>query len=101
VIRVTDGLGNRAEAAVTVRYPPPPVEISPSRAIVRIGGSVAFQASGGYPPYTWSVVSGGGSIDSAMGVYVAPLRPAFATVQVTDRQGRTDTATVIVSLIVW
>lgn len=101
VIEVTDELGGRAQARVTVQGeappPPPALKIAPASADVTTGGTVDFQASGGVPPYTFSIVSGEGTIDAESGLYTAPGDPTEAEVQVTDAQQATARATVQVT----
>ncbi len=98
VLRVSDGKGNRADASVTIAPPPPPaLEISPAPAQVPAGDRITFQASGGTPPYAFSVASGPGTIGAASGVYSAPASPGAAVVRVTDDQGATADAQVTVT----
>ncbi|MDB6106708.1 MAG: hypothetical protein JWO52_6707 [Gammaproteobacteria bacterium] len=47
------------------------------------------QASGGTSPYTYSVLSGGGSINSTSGVFSAPSAAGTMVIQVRDAQGKT------------
>jgi len=68
--------------------------ISPATASVSASGSATFSASGGVPPYTFSVTSGLGSIGASTGVYTATVTPGPAIIQVKDSQGSTATAVV-------
>ncbi len=68
--------------------------IKPDTATVYVGEVYVFSASGGIPPYTYEVVSGGGSIDSVSGVYTAPGSVGSATVRVTDSASNTSEASV-------
>ncbi len=79
-------LGNKAQVQK--------LAISPASTTVPPNGSITFSASGGEPPYTFSVLSGVGSINSSSGVYTAPATPATTIIQVADKQGSTATATV-------
>lgn len=72
------------------------VQINPSVQTVQEGGQFQFSATGGLPPYTFSVVSGEGSIDSSTGVYSAPGNPGSAQISVQDSTGSTAYATVTV-----
>ncbi len=101
LVRVTDNLGGRAEARVTVVAPPPPLKIAPAKVDVWLGGRAQFRASGGEPPYRFSVLSGGGSIGAGSGAYKAPVRVTTAVIQVTDRRGDTRQATVVVHFWPW
>lgn len=79
-------LGNKIEV--------PKLVISPATATVPANGSTTFSASGGVPPYAFSITSGPGSIVATTGVYTAPAAPGVAIVQVKDKQGTTATAVV-------
>ncbi len=70
------------------------LEISPLSATLSVGTRCTFAASGGGPPYRFSVASGGGAVDPETGVYTAPLAPSTAVVRVTDAQGAIAEATV-------
>ncbi len=96
IVRVTDNYGRTQDASVTVN--PPPLVLSPSSITIQAGSSVTFAAEGGTLPYTYSKISGVGSIDAISGVYTSSVAGS-AAVQVTDGKtptGRTDTATVTV-----
>ncbi|MFN3454015.1 MAG: OmpA family protein [Pseudobdellovibrio sp.] len=68
--------------------------LKPETARMYTGTQEVFNAEGGYPPYTYKVVTGGGRIDIATGHYTAPLKPAFVTIQATDTQGNSRTSTI-------
>jgi hypothetical protein len=96
VVRVTDGSGGTSDATVTI-VPGGPLEISPANAIVPVRGIQTFSAQGGAPPYTFSVSSGPGSVNSVTGIYSAPGATGVAIVQVADSNNDTDTAMVTVA----
>jgi hypothetical protein len=73
-----------------------PLAISPSATVLQIGGAVTFAASGGVPPYTYVLVSGGGSVDPVTGLYTAPVSAGAAVVRVTDKTGKSKDATITV-----
>ncbi len=77
----------------------PMLTISPTSVTVPVNGTIAFTASGGVPPYTYSMVSGFGSINSSTGTYLASATPSppAETVQVKDKQGSISQATVTVT----
>jgi hypothetical protein len=79
-------LGNKIEV--------PKLAISPTTATVPANGNFTFSASGGVPPYMYSVTSGPGSVVAATGAYTAPASPGVAIVQVMDKEGSTATAIV-------
>jgi hypothetical protein len=76
-----------------------PLAVSPGTSSVAAGGSVAFKASGGKSPYTWTLETNGtGGTISGSGHYTAgPTGGATDVVQVTDATGATATATVTVT----
>jgi hypothetical protein len=73
---------------------PPPLTISPTSATLDVGMNKVFVASGGTPPYTFSVPTGGGSIDPTGGTYTPPATAGSATVRVADQSGQHADATV-------
>lgn len=98
-VQVTDGAQAGASANLTLRVVPAPLTISTAPPIftgtLGIPYSQPFSASGGVPPYTWSILSGstgGLSLDSAAGALGG--KPAIAgtfdfTLQVSDAAGAT------------
>jgi alpha-tubulin suppressor-like RCC1 family protein len=74
-----------------------PLQIAPALGTVRVGHSIAFTASGGMAPYTFSVSSGGGTITTA-GVYTAGSTVGRAVVRVTDSANMTADAQVLAVL---
>jgi len=79
-------LGNKAQIQA--------LAISPSSTTVPPNGTIQFTASGGVPPYTFSILSGGsGTIDPSTGLYTAPPTPGTTYVQVMDKNGATAKAT--------
>ena len=63
-----------------------PLAISPLSATVTVNATCTFTASGGTPPYKFSV-TGSGTIDPGTGVYTAPAAPSSDSVQVSDTAG--------------
>jgi hypothetical protein len=52
------------------------------------GMSATFTGTGGTPPYTFSLVSGGGSIGATSGAYSTPSTAGSAVVQLSDAAGK-------------
>jgi hypothetical protein len=76
------------------------LSIDPTDVTIPAGATLTFSADGGVPGYTYSVFSGGGSIDPATGEYTAPLAAGTAVVRVTDAAGATaDTGITIEELM--
>lgn len=73
----------------------PTLSISPTFQVLYTRDSFSFSASGGNAPYTFSLVSGVGSISSD-GAYSAPTSPGSAVVRVTDSGGVSMSANIIV-----
>jgi hypothetical protein len=73
-----------------------PLQIAPGAVNVLTGGSVVFVAVGGQTPYTFSILSGIGSVQAITGIYIAPGTTGSATIRVTDAAGTTSDATVTV-----
>lgn len=61
-----------------------PIQINPSASSVVIAQNLSVSAAGGIEPYTYSVVSGGGDINSGTGLFTAPNNPSTVTLRVTD-----------------
>lgn len=93
-VRVTDAAADTSDATVTVYDV---LAISPASKTLVVNNNVTFSATGGDGSYTYSIVSGGGSINGATGVYTAPATTGTATVRVTDSRGSTSDATVTIN----
>ena len=94
VVRVTDSLGNIASSNLTITNG---LGISPASTTLAVNNSATFMALGGSAPYTFSVFSGGGTVNASTGVYTAPTVAGVATVRVTDNLGATANATVTIN----
>ena len=64
-----------------------PLSIVPVAATVEVGTVFTFTATGGTLPYSFSIVSGLGSINPESGVYSAPAEASIDIVQVLDGAG--------------
>ncbi len=94
MVRITDNFGNTSNSTVTVTSG---LSISPASVTLAVGNSTSFAGANGSTPYVYSIVSGGGSINSSTGAYTAPVGAGSATVRVTDSLSNTATATVTVN----
>ncbi len=63
-----------------------PLAISPATVTVPMSGTVIFSATGGQTPYSFTLISGSGTIDTGTGLYTAPATAGTASVRVTDAQ---------------
>ena len=77
-LAVTDSLGHAASAKITINQA---LVLAPATLSLVAHGQKTFAASGGVPPYSFSVMSGGagGTIDPKTGAYTAPATLASAT----------------------
>jgi len=73
-----------------------PLQISPAAVSVAEGGTLTFTATGGKPPYSFSVFSGPGSFVAGTSDFAATTSGAV-TVRVTDTKGRRSDAEVTVN----
>lgn len=87
VVRVTDSAAPTPAtdtAAITVNMPP--LQITPTLINLPFDAGQDFNASGGQPPYSFSIVSGSssGTIDPSTGVFTALRVAGTVVVRVTD-----------------
>ena len=73
-----------------------PLSISPIAATIVAGAGMTFTVSGGDPPYTFTLVSGHGSIVSSVGVYTAPDVASVDIVRVVDDSASISDAQIVV-----
>jgi len=84
--RVTDGSGNHADQAFSVTIAPAPLQVV--TASLPAGGtgygySQQLSASGGQPPYSWSVTPGMGSLPQGMSLGAGGLLSGIPTIYAT------------------
>jgi len=89
VLKVTDSSGTSSEALVTIN--PALALIAPRH--IMVNENYSFVASGGVPPYSFTLVSGDGSIDPS-GSYRSPSEIGTDTVAVEDSVGNRSEAPV-------
>lgn len=90
VIQVTDS-NNNTDTATIVAFDP--LEITPANIMVVAENTVQFNVSGGFPPYSYAVTLGNGTINSS-GLFTAANIAGNSTITVTDDNGSTVTASV-------
>lgn len=73
-----------------------PVTVLPETSTTIVDGTKQLNAYGGHGTYTWSVESGGGSVD-ADGLFTAPAGPSTCVVRATDADAHYGEATVLVN----
>jgi alpha-tubulin suppressor-like RCC1 family protein len=91
VVRVTDNSGNSVDAIISIIDSP---QIDRPRDKVAINRTVTFTATNGSPSYTFSIVSGAGSIHPTTGIFTAPSDTATTVVQVKDINNYTDSTSI-------
>jgi hypothetical protein len=75
-----------------------PLSVVPASTVVAVNQTCDFNAAGGYPPYTYTIARGEGSIDPDTGVFVAPGSDGVTVIAVTDGVGRRVTASAQVTV---
>lgn len=81
-VQVSDSEGNSANVSLFVAEV---LQISSlPTANVYFSQSVSFSAAGGVPPYSYSLIYGGGQVNSSTGQYIAQAPSGSAKVRVTD-----------------
>lgn len=94
VIRVTDSLGAFAQANVNINAG---LAISPASQSMTVNGDLTFTASGGVAPYSFSIITGAGAINSVSGAFTAPASAGSVLVRVVDSLGNSADSSVTVS----
>ena len=73
-----------------------PLEIVPDFIRLNVGQEFVFTATGGTPPYSFTVVEGDGTIESNTGKYTAPSGTSSDRVKVVDDAGNENEAQIAV-----
>lgn len=94
VVRVTDNVGNIASSTITVTSG---LSISPASSTLAVNNTVTFVGANGAASYTYSIFSGGGTINGATGLYTAPATAGSAVVRVTDNLGAIASANITIN----
>lgn len=92
-VNVSDSIGNTSTATVNVVSG---LTIVPNTLKLPVFSTNTFTAIAGSPAYTYSVVSGTGSVVAGTGVYTAPSVIGSAVVRVTDTIPNTSDASVTI-----
>ncbi|MEK6628571.1 MAG: hypothetical protein AABY53_08085 [Bdellovibrionota bacterium] len=94
VVRVTDSIGNTADSTVTINNA---LGISPAAITLAVNNTTTFTGLAGSPGYTFSIFSGGGSINPVSGFFTAPAVSGTTVVRVTDSLSNTANSTVTIN----
>ncbi|GEM_PF-1011656 len=89
--KVTDSAGHFATTLVYVKEP---LVITPANISLLVNASQIFTSEGGIPPYTYSLLSGGGSVEAGTGLFSAPPVNGTAVVVVEDSDGNSAQANI-------
>ena len=68
--------------------------IAPLAPAMNLSSALTFSATGGTPPYTFSITSGRGALDAVTGDFFSPTARGTATIAATDRAGQIASTTV-------
>ncbi|MGZ3971005.1 MAG: phage head spike fiber domain-containing protein [Mucilaginibacter sp.] len=83
VMRITDSLGNTADATIVIYKN---LQVLPTSKVILIGGTVQMSAVGGVAPYSYSITSGNGTINTS-GLFTASSTAGSVVIHVTDSEG--------------
>mgnify|MGYP000109025640 CR=1 FL=1 len=92
-VKVTDAGGNSAYAVIVVGTN---LQITPTTTTMGTSKNFTFTAIGGVAPYSYSLISGLGSVDANTGVYTSAATSGVAIVQVTDSDQQTSRSTITI-----
>ncbi|MBC7692707.1 MAG: hypothetical protein H7222_13175, partial [Methylotenera sp.] len=93
-LRVTDSLGNTSDLFISVNAS---LSLNPASKVLAVNNVTTFTPAGGVTPYSFSRVSGTGTINATSGAYTAPASSGSAVLQVVDASGNTASANVTVN----
>ncbi|MBS0419054.1 MAG: delta-60 repeat domain-containing protein [Proteobacteria bacterium] len=96
IVLAACGGGSTSNSPPSPPLPPDPLSLSPTSATVDAGMTQKFAASGGVPPYTFTITAGQGTMDASGGTFTAPTSSGTATIKVADSSGSSMTAQVTV-----
>lgn len=84
IVRVTDDADNYVDATITINPPIAAPSLLPN---VQVNNSYTYTPTGGVEPYTFEIVSGGGTINPETGEYTAADTEGTVTIKATDSFG--------------
>lgn len=95
VVSVRDSVGQSAAMNIGIA---PLLRVSPASVELAVGNTSTFIASGGVPPFTFSVVSGDGSLsfETITGTFTAPMTSGVSTLRARDHIGQTTDVTITI-----
>ena len=85
-VRLTDSGGQHADASITIDSA---LGFAPGATTADGGLTLALSGTGGHGPYTYSVVSGAGTVSASTGLFTTPATAGSTVVQVADANGGT------------
>lgn len=94
VILLTDSQGTTVTSSINIYSV---LQISPTTQTLSLSGTLNLSATGGLPPYSYSIVSGGGSLNGLTGLYTAPAVGTTAVLRVSDSLNQSSDATITVA----
>lgn len=94
VILLTDSQGSTVTSSVSIYSV---VQVSPTTQTLSLSATLNLSATGGLPPYAYSIVSGGGSLNGLTGLYTAPAVGTTAVLRVSDSLGQSSDTTITVA----
>lgn len=73
------------------------LSIVPGNSVVGLNGSIQLSATGGIPPYAFSITSGAGTLNEDNGLFTASSSAGTVKIEVRDLRGNIGTAVIVVS----
>ena len=99
-VEVKDVQGSTNTASITVTSSAGPLTLTPTSVSMNVSGSLTFVATGGTPPYAFSIQTAGSgtpTVGATTGTYTTGASTGSDVVKVTDGTGLTSTSTVAVT----
>jgi len=81
------GCGNVSLNQLLGNEEPGELRLSPAQANLPVDTSATFKGNGGFQPYSYAILSGGGTLDPQTGLFLAPSTADTVTLEVTDYLG--------------